>query len=128
MTRTNTALEVAEKLFAAIMAGDIEAVEALYAPDMAVWHNTDGIAQRRDENLRTLRWVVRNLQGLRYEEIRRQATTSGFVQQHVLRATMADGAPVEIPACIVATVEDGLITRIDEYLDSAQTAVLQRRG
>jgi ketosteroid isomerase-like protein len=31
---------------------------------------------------------------------------------------------VAIPACIVAEVADGKITRIDEYLDSAQAAAL----
>lgn len=120
------ALDVAERLFAAIMAGDVEAVAALYAPDVAIWHNSDGREQDKEENLRVLRWVTRNVEELRYEEIRREATASGFVQQHVLRGKAANGSAVEIPACIVGTVRDGLITRIDEYLDSAQTEVLRR--
>jgi ketosteroid isomerase-like protein len=38
-------LEVADRLFAAIEAGDIDAVRELYHPDIAVWHNTGGLAQ-----------------------------------------------------------------------------------
>ncbi len=47
------------------------------------------------------------------------------MEQHVLRGTGPSGAAVEIPACIVARVENGLITRLDEYLDSAHTASLR---
>jgi uncharacterized protein len=122
----NDVLSVAERLFAAIERGDIDAVAALYAPDVKVWHNIwhgrNGAVQSREENLTVLRWVVRNLRGLRYDEIRRSATATGFVQQHVLRAVTADGRPVEVPACLICTCTNGTITRIDEYVDSAHIA------
>jgi uncharacterized protein len=117
-------LAVAERLFAAIPKGDLEAVRALYAPEAQIWHNHDGIVQDPAANLQVLAWVVKNIRGLRYEEVRRQATPTGFVQQHVLRGTAPDGKPLERPACIVCTVVDGRITRLDEYLDSAQLAAL----
>ncbi|MEO6317809.1 MAG: nuclear transport factor 2 family protein [Acidimicrobiales bacterium] len=118
------ALEVARRLFAAVEAGDVGAVRDLYADDAVVWHNSDGVAQTRDENLRTLSWVVEHLTDRRYEEVTCQPTPGGFVQQHVLRATGPTGRPVEVPACLVAAVVDGKITRIDEYLDSAHLAPL----
>lgn len=119
-----SALDVAERLFAAIGHGDIDAVRACYADDIVVWHNNDGVEQTRDQNLRTLAWVIKNVSGRRYEEIRRQPTPTGFVQQHVLRGTAPNGKSLELPACIVCTVAEGKITRLDEYLDSAQAAVL----
>ncbi len=122
MPEPASAVEVAQRLFHAIEAGDIDTVRDLYAGDVRIWHNTDGIAQTRDENLRTLRWVVENLADLRYEDISCVPTPSGFVQQHVLRATGPNGVAVAIPACMVATIDGGRITRIDEYLDSAQVA------
>lgn len=115
-------LVVAERLFAAIEAGDIDAVRDLYAESAEIWHNTDGRAQSREENLRTLRWVVRSLDGLRYDDVRRDVTPSGFVQRHVLRASGPEGTAIEIPACIVATVHRGRVTHLDEYLDSAHVA------
>ena len=72
-----------------------------------------------------LAWVTKNIAGLRYEEIRRHVTPAGFVQQHVLRGTAPNGKPLEVPACILCSVKDGRITRLDEYLDSAQIAVLR---
>lgn len=120
----NESLEVADKLFAAIPRGDLDAVRGIYAPDAQIWHNHDGVTQDVTANLRVLAWVVQNVKGIRYEEVRRQATPTGFVQQHVLRGTGPSGKPVEIPACIVCTVAGGRITRLDEYLDSAQIAAL----
>jgi ketosteroid isomerase-like protein len=117
-------LEVADKLFAAIGRGDLEAVRALYAPNAEIWHNHDGVTQDPAANLRVLAWVVQNISELRYEDVRRQATPTGFVQQHVLRGTAPSGKRLELPACIVCTVSGGRITRLDEYLDSAQLAAL----
>jgi ketosteroid isomerase-like protein len=121
---TTESLEVADKFFAAIPRGDLEAVRALYAPTAEIWHNHDGVTQDVAANLRVLTWVVRNVSGLRYEEVRRYATPTGFVQQHVLRGKAPNGTPLEIPACIVCRVEGGRITRLDEYLDSAQLRAL----
>jgi ketosteroid isomerase-like protein len=118
-------LEVCDQLFAAIMRGDIDAVRALYAPDAVIWHNDDMAEQTPEENLRTLRWVTRNIKDLRYEDMRRHDIGTGFVQQHVLRGIAPNGSPLVLPACIVCQVEDGHITRLEEYLDSAQTAVLR---
>ena len=115
---------VADALFAAIEAGDIDAVADLYDPAVEVWHNTDGVTQDRAANLRTLRWVIDNLTDRSYDDVRRRVTPEGFVQQHVLRVATASGRRAEVPACLVATVADGRITRIDEYLDSAHVAAL----
>jgi ketosteroid isomerase-like protein len=120
-----THLEVCEQLFAAIMRGDIDVVRGIYAPDAVIWHNNDQIEENPETNLRTLSWVTRNIKDLRYEDIRRQETATGFVQQHVLRGIAPNGAALEIPACIVCQVNDGRITRLEEYLDSAHTAVLR---
>jgi len=117
-------LEVAERLFAAIVAGDVEAVRDIYSPDARVWHNFDRVEQTVEENLRVLHWVVGNVKNLRYEEVRRQRTDDGFVQQHVLRGTSRSGEPIELPACLVCTVKDGHITRIEEYFDPVQLGPL----
>jgi ketosteroid isomerase-like protein len=124
---TPDALAVAERLFAAIPKGDIEAVRALYATDAVIWHNFDQKSQTPAENLAVLSWVVSNIKGLRYEEIQREATLNGFIQQHVLRGTAPNGSALEVPACIVCTVKNGRITRLDEYLDTAQLAPLSAR-
>ena len=117
--------ELADRFFAAIPKGDLETVKAIYAPDARIWHNNDQTTQNVEQNLAVLGWVTKNIAHLRYEDVRRQATPSGFVQQHVLRGTAPGGAPLEVPACILCTVANGRITRLDEYLDSAHVAALR---
>lgn len=111
-------LALGDRFFAAIEAGDLDTVREVYAPHAQIWHNHDGVTQDREENLRTLAWVVANLTDRSYGDIKRSVTADGFVQQHVLRATNRAGRAVELPACIVVRIEDGRIVRLDEYLDS----------
>ncbi len=86
------------------------------------------MTQTVEENLVVLGWMAAHLRDVRYEEIRRQATASGFVQQHVLRATLPGGAPFELPACLVIDLDDqGRITRLVEYLDSRCLDVWAKR-
>ena len=125
MTVASSALDAAERLFAAIQAGDIAAITDLYDPDVRIWHNYDGIDQTRDENLRILGWMAKNVRDLRYEDIRRDEIPGGFVQRHVLYGTGPGGQAFAMPACLFGFVRDGRIVRIEEYLDSAQTAALR---
>ncbi len=120
----STSLQLAQRLFAAIEQGDVEASRELYDANARIWHNTDNVEQTVEQNLRVLRWLVRNTAQRRYEDVRREQTASGFVQLHVLRLHFHDGRVVHVPACLVAQVRAGLITRIDEYLDSAHTAAI----
>ena len=120
------AMQTADRLFRAIEDGDVDAIRNIYTPETKIWHNHDGIAQRVDQNLAVLKWVISNVKNVKYTEVRRQPTPTGFVQQHVLRGRFKD-KDVALPACIVATVEGGRITRLDEYLDSAHTAIFSAR-
>jgi ketosteroid isomerase-like protein len=117
-------LALATRFFAAVTAGDIETVRACYAPDAVIWHNTDGATQTVDENLVVLGWIAKNVTNFRYEDVRLQSTSTGFVEQHLTCGTSPGGKPFAIPACIICTVVDGRVTRVDEYLDSAQTAAI----
>ena len=121
-THNTDTLALRDRFFAAVTSGDIEAVRACYAHDAVIWHNYDGISQSVDENLRVLGWIARNVRDFRYEDVRCQPTPTGFVEQHITCGTSPGGTEFAIPACIVCTVVDGLVTRLDEYLDSAQTA------
>ena len=122
---SDSPLAVADRLFAAIQAGDVEGVRAVYAPDIEVWHNFDKLNQTADENLRVLAWMVRKVKDRRYEDVRRHETPDGFAQQHVLRGIAPNGEVLDMPAAVFCTVKDGRITRLEEYLDPAQAAALR---
>lgn len=117
-------LEVAERFFRAVEDGDLEAVGRIYAPQARIWHNFSGKNQSVEENLKVLGWVARKLSGRRYEVLRRAAIPGGFMQQHVLHGTLADGSAFAMPACVICQVEGGRISVLEEYLDPAQAAAM----
>lgn len=114
-----TPLDIAGRYVAAAEAGDLDALRRLYAPDAVIWHNFDDLEKTVDEHMAMMGWVVENISGFRYEQIRRQRTETGFVQQHRARGTLRDGTPFDLPTCAVFEISDGRITRLDDYLDSA---------
>lgn len=116
---------LADRFFGAIEAGDIEALRQLYAEDATVWHNFDQVDQSVDDNLQVLAWMHRTIDGLRYTEVERIVLDDGFVQQHVLTGA-APGGMLDIPAMMRVTVSDGTVTRIEEYLDTAQLTPLRQ--
>lgn len=115
---------LAGRFFAAINAHDEAALREIYTPDITVWHNHDRLDQDLETNLKVLGWMHRKMPDKRYEEVVRTPTPSGFVEQHVLRATAPNGEQIEVPACLVVTVRDGRICRVEEYIDSADIAAL----
>ena len=117
---------LADRFFAAISAGDVEGVRSCYDSSVAVWHNYEPGEQALEANLAVLGWLGRHVTDLRYDDIRRIVLDDGFVQQHVLRGTADWGLAIEVPAMLRVFVADGRIHRIEEYLDTAQTAELRR--
>lgn len=122
--QSNEVLAFAERFVDAIEGGDVEAVRACYAPDAKIWHNNDGLEQTVDQNIKILNWFMRKLPDRKYRIVRREALSDGFLQQHVLEATLPDGRPFKMSACCVIRMQDGVITRLDEYIDSAEAALL----
>lgn len=121
-------LDFADRFVGAIQAGDVPTVRACYAPGAKIWHNTDNIEQTVDENVKVLEWFMRTLPDRNYRVLRREALKDGFLQQHVLEATLPDGTKWKMSACVVIKMENGLITRLDEYLDSAEGKALRAFG
>lgn len=117
--------ELIDRFFAAIEAGDIETVRAMYAPDAVIWHNDDLVEQPVDDNLKVLAGLHRVVSDLRYEVVRRASLPDGVLQQHVLHGRLPDGTPVALHAAMYLQVRDGHVTRIEEYLDSAQRSSIR---
>ncbi|MBI5504209.1 MAG: nuclear transport factor 2 family protein [Deltaproteobacteria bacterium] len=124
MSSKGAILDLADRLFLALEAGDLDAVRALHAPHALVWHNNDRIEQSREENMASLAAFVGASRSRFYEVTRREPFHGGFFQQHVLRVESHAGETFEVPACVVCLIEDGRITRLDEYFDSAQIGEL----
>jgi ketosteroid isomerase-like protein len=117
--------DVANRLFSSIEAGDYDAVAAMWADDVLVWHSGDAEDNQRDRALKVIRWFMRRTVSRRYEILDRQVFDGGFVQQHVLHADGVSGESIAMRVCIVIKLgAEGMITRIDEYFDPADMAPL----
>ncbi len=119
-------LVFARRFIGAIQSGDADTVRACYAPDAKIWHNNDGVEQSVEENMKVLGWFMRKLPDRKYRVIRLEALPDGFVQQHVLEATLPNGEKWAMDACVVVRMKDGKIVRLDEYIDSGKVDVLMK--
>ncbi|BBY65659.1 nuclear transport factor 2 family protein [Mycolicibacterium helvum] len=118
-------VDAADRLFAAIAAGDVEAVTALWSDDITVWHQGDERDNDKARAGKVIRWYVGATTDRRYEVLDRQVFEGGFVQQHILHCTTAGGEQLALRVCLVVKIgDDGLMRRIDEYLDPADLAPL----
>jgi ketosteroid isomerase-like protein len=126
MTDSHPHVEVARALTERLLAGDVAGVADLYHDDALVWRNLDDRALVKKQMIKVVTFLSTSVKDTRYSNIRVQATETGFVQQHVLEGIAPSGEPVRAFACLVATIRDGKIARLDEYLDSAQLAPLMK--
>jgi uncharacterized protein len=117
-------LDLADRMFRCIEQGDLDGLRTLYADDIVVWANFDDTEQDLDLSMKILGWLCRKLSDRHYDVKRREVIPDGFLQEHVLRGTAPDGTTIAMPACIIATVRDGRIARMHEYLDPAGVAAL----
>lgn len=111
--------EVIDRLFGALAGGDVEAAVACFADGAKVWHCFDCIAHDKPAMREQWQVLVANFPERDFVDVRRQPIPGGFVQQHVMTATTASDARKAWPTCIVVRVENGLIARLDEYIDRA---------
>lgn len=116
---------LSDRFLAALERGDPNEVKAFYTDDARIWHNFDDVAQTVDENLKLLAWMSRKLPKRQYRLVRREVLANGWFQQHVLEAVLPDGTDFRMLACCIVTVRDGLIEKLEEYLDPAQANPLK---
>src|SRR6516164_4690991 len=108
--------QIADRLFAAMEVGDVEAIAAMWAPDVAVWHAAGGESAGTAGALAMIEWMAANSLDRRYKVIARHVFDGGFVQQHVLDGTALNGTTFSVRVAIIVLVgADGLISRMDEY-------------
>lgn len=125
MTPPDRIADVADRLFAAIERGDVAELAAMWADDVVVWRLGGGRERDKTRALTVIEWFVDTTADRRYEVLDRQIFDGGFVQQHNLHAHGTSGTALSFRACLVVKVSaDGLISRIDEYLNPADLAPL----
>lgn len=119
MTKADEALEAAKRLFDVVERGKLDEMRNVFAPDATIWHNTDNTTIGVEQSINGIRAIQGISDQFHYTDIRRAPIPSGFVQQHTLLVRLKDGRLFEDRACCVCSVQDGRITHMDAYHDSA---------
>ena len=118
---------MATRFFDAIEAGDIETMQSSFTPDAEIWHNTDELIVTPAQTAQTLTGMASRIRDREYAERQLTVFPVGFVQQHDLKGVRVhDGVSVRLPCAIICKVENGKITRLDEYFDSAHVAEFRK--
>jgi len=128
VTTPETIERLADQRHTAMHDLDEAALREIYAPDMVVWHNFDQVEQSADDSLKMMHWFRKRLPDVSYDELRRWIVPDGYIEQYVVRGTTPEGARIDMPACLIATVVDDRIARLEEYLDPSHVAALARRS
>ncbi|MGN6242459.1 MAG: DUF885 family protein [Motilibacteraceae bacterium] len=112
---------LAERLMAAILSGDAETVARIYADDVVVWHNTDGIERDKAYSVEAVRRMAREFDHFSASDLRIELLPDGYFQRCVFQIRWrGDDRTQQAHAAMRVTVRDGQVARIEEYTDSAQ--------
>lgn len=108
-----------DALYDALSRGDAAAARESLADDAVVWHGFDRVARDRDEIYADWATLITTFPERKAVDVRRQPTAEGFVQQHLWVMRSPQGPLLAWPVCVVVTVRDNRIVRLDEYMDRA---------
>ena len=105
--------------------GEPDAMVATFAPGAVVWHNYDRKVVDAVENMGSVGMLTQIVRDMSMEHLRIEEFPGGFLYQFALHGTViASGKPFEMHNVVIASVDGGRITRIDEYVDPSVGAQL----
>ncbi len=115
--------DLADRLFDAFVAHDLDTVVEMMTPDAVVVQNGNSMAVA--EAMVMIESLVGVIGDHRYEEVRRVVGEKAIVEEHRVRSTTPSGHDVDLTACVVVRVDDdGKIISLDEYVDTAPLAAV----
>jgi ketosteroid isomerase-like protein len=110
---------IADALQEAIVAGDLAAANRIYADDVLVWHNYDGVERDKAESLDAIDAIHREYADFGISDVRRDYLPDGYVQRSVFHAADHEGRRSAIDAMMRVWIAGGRVSRIEEYTDTA---------
>jgi ketosteroid isomerase-like protein len=110
---------IVDRLYRALADGDVAAARACCTEDLQVWHSFDQKIMNLDESVVGWQQLVDGFAERTFTDVRRYPIPGGWVQRQQMIAATSAGLRMAWPVCLFVTVRDGLICRIDEYIDRA---------
>jgi ketosteroid isomerase-like protein len=112
------ALEAALAVLEVLATGDPTAADHVLAPEAVLWHNDGNGEAPARQGFAAASGLHRMVDGLRVDVLMAEPLPAGAVMRFEVRGTVRNtGADLCARNCMFATVVDGQITRVDEYLD-----------
>lgn len=110
--------DIADRLFEAFVAHDLDTVVEMMTPDAVVVQNGNSMTVAEARVM--IESLVAVIGDHRYEDVRRVVGEQAIVEEHQVRSTAPGGHDIDLTACVVVRVDgDGKITSLDEYADTA---------
>lgn len=111
---------ILDRFFGTMQDYDIATLRDCLTKDAIVWHSYDRIPMHVEDVVKAWEAMASNFAECGIIDVRRQQTSSGYVQQHLFVVRLKDGTRKAWPVCIVVQMRDGKIARLDEYLDVSE--------
>lgn len=113
-------LEIHALFAQATASGDPARAAELCRTDAVVWHNYDDLEIPYADTAKSLLWLHRKVPDISWITRSLMTTSTGWVWQATITGT-APGGDLRAETCMIARLDDdGLIVRIDEYIDPSQ--------
>ena len=113
-----------EQLFAIFESQEFDGLESLLAPDVTMKQNGNP-EHDKDGLMAFVQGFKNDGVSVKYSDVRRSVGDGFVVEQHVVTLTRPDGKSASTDVCVVLRFDDdGMIIRVDEYVDSAVFARL----
>ena len=119
MISTNPSLAVVGRFVAALERGDLDALNACFAPQARIWHNTDQKWATVEENAVGTTYYFEAFTSRTYKIDRLEPLPGGALLQFVAHIVRTDGRTLDWPGCVVFDIEDDMIVKLMEYIDLA---------
>ena len=116
----------ADEFYRALTSGDTAACAQMFAVGAVVWHNYDLVEQSPAEALAPVAAMSALLP--RFEVVERLMLSDGWLQQHRFHFAFPDGDELVLAAIQRTRLRDGLISRVDEYMDTAQLGAIVQKA
>ncbi|MFM9979256.1 MAG: nuclear transport factor 2 family protein [Sphingomonadaceae bacterium] len=110
---------IIDRMYDGLTSGDVAVARNCFTADAVIWHGFDRIAMNRDAAASDWQAMCDKFPERGVSDVRCQPTPTGLVQQHVWHMRTSEGKAMAWPVCLVVEIRDGLIARIDEYIDRA---------
>lgn len=125
MTQEARNLAAVEGYIKAWNANDLETMSGFCADDMIMWHGHIRHEFSKSDMFAYLKTVV-DRSDIRFHDIVMQPTPTGAVVQVLSDVTVFGGdSATDVPICIVYRLRDGLIVRMDEYIDGSMVPKME---